>query len=94
MAQVGFEPTIPVFEGEKTVHALDCAAAVIGSIVDYNLYFSRRRLMDLLIYRVHSSPSFLLHNSVTVWCTHGSLAWDMQFLATTGLTTSLMWPAT
>jgi hypothetical protein len=30
MLRVGFEPTIPVFERAKTVHALDRAAAVIG----------------------------------------------------------------
>jgi hypothetical protein len=30
MAGVGFEPTIPVFERAKTVHALDGAATVIG----------------------------------------------------------------
>jgi hypothetical protein len=30
MPRVGFEPTIPVFERAKTVHALDCAATVIG----------------------------------------------------------------
>jgi hypothetical protein len=30
MSQVGFEPTIPVFERAKTVHALDRAATVIG----------------------------------------------------------------
>jgi hypothetical protein len=30
MSQVGFEPTIPVFERTKTVHALDCATTVIG----------------------------------------------------------------
>jgi hypothetical protein len=30
MYQVGFEPTIPVFEPAKTVYALDRAAAVIG----------------------------------------------------------------
>jgi hypothetical protein len=28
---VGFEPTIPVFERAKTVHALDRAANVVGS---------------------------------------------------------------
>jgi hypothetical protein len=32
MSQVGFELTIPVFERAKTVHALDRAANVIGSI--------------------------------------------------------------
>jgi hypothetical protein len=30
MLQVKFEPTIPVFEWAKTVHALDHAATVIG----------------------------------------------------------------
>jgi hypothetical protein len=30
MPRVGFEPTIPVFELAKTVHALDRAAIVIG----------------------------------------------------------------
>jgi hypothetical protein len=30
MPRVGFEPTIPVFERVKTVHALERAATVIG----------------------------------------------------------------
>jgi hypothetical protein len=30
MPRVGFEPTIPVFERSKTVHALDSAVTVIG----------------------------------------------------------------
>jgi hypothetical protein len=30
MSRVGFEPTIPVFERAKTVHALDSAATVIS----------------------------------------------------------------
>jgi hypothetical protein len=30
MPRVGFEPTIPVFERAKTVHALDRAAAMIS----------------------------------------------------------------
>jgi hypothetical protein len=30
MPQVGFEPTIPVFERAKTVHALDRMATVMG----------------------------------------------------------------
>jgi hypothetical protein len=30
MPRVGFEPTIPVFERAKTVHALDRADTVIG----------------------------------------------------------------
>jgi hypothetical protein len=32
MPRVGFEPTIPVFERAKTVHALELAATVIGII--------------------------------------------------------------
>jgi hypothetical protein len=31
MPRVGFEPMIPVFEREKTGHALDRAVAVIGT---------------------------------------------------------------
>jgi hypothetical protein len=31
MPRVGFEPTIPVFERAKTIHALDRTATVIGS---------------------------------------------------------------
>jgi hypothetical protein len=30
MPQVGFEPTIPLFERAKTVHALDRTVIVIG----------------------------------------------------------------
>jgi hypothetical protein len=33
MPQVGFEPTIPVFERATTVHALDRATTVIGILV-------------------------------------------------------------
>jgi hypothetical protein len=32
MPQMGFEPTIPVFQKQKAVHALDRAAAVIGLV--------------------------------------------------------------
>jgi hypothetical protein len=32
MRQVRFEPAIPVFERAKTVHALDRAATVIGTV--------------------------------------------------------------
>jgi hypothetical protein len=33
MPQVGLEPTIPIFERAKIVHALDSAATVIGSFM-------------------------------------------------------------
>jgi hypothetical protein len=32
--RVGFEPTIPVFERAKTVHALNLAATVIGGLLN------------------------------------------------------------
>jgi hypothetical protein len=32
MTWAGFEPTIPVFEGAKTVHALDRSATVMGKV--------------------------------------------------------------
>jgi hypothetical protein len=35
MLRVGFEPTISVFERAKTVHGLERAATVIGSISSY-----------------------------------------------------------
>jgi hypothetical protein len=37
MPQVGFETTIPVFEGAKTIHVLDGAATVIGYFLSYSL---------------------------------------------------------
>jgi hypothetical protein len=33
MPRVGCEPTIAVFERTKTVHAVDCAATVTGSLL-------------------------------------------------------------
>jgi hypothetical protein len=35
MSAVGVEPTFPVFERVKTVHAIDRAATVIGWAIDY-----------------------------------------------------------
>jgi hypothetical protein len=35
MPRVGFEPTIPVLELAKIVHALDRAATVIGPVLSY-----------------------------------------------------------
>jgi hypothetical protein len=44
MPQVGFEPTVQVFERAKTVHALDRAATVIGHII---IYWSKRVISSL-----------------------------------------------
>jgi hypothetical protein len=38
MSRVGFEPTIPVFERAKTVHALERAATVIGTVAKFVLH--------------------------------------------------------
>jgi hypothetical protein len=35
MPRVGLEPTIPVYERAKTVHALDRAATAIGNFLPY-----------------------------------------------------------
>jgi hypothetical protein len=40
MPLVGFGHTIPVFEREKTVHALDRAATVIGLVADLGRNFN------------------------------------------------------
>jgi hypothetical protein len=47
MPRVGFEPTIPVFELAKMVHATDCAATVIGNSIGC----SERRLTGHSFYR-------------------------------------------
>jgi hypothetical protein len=33
MSEVGFEPTIPVFERAKTLHALDLAAKIVSMYI-------------------------------------------------------------
>jgi hypothetical protein len=43
MPHMEFEPTLPVFEWAKFVHALDCAATVIGyelSVCLYDWYYA------------------------------------------------------
>jgi hypothetical protein len=47
MPRVGFEPTTPVFEREKTVHALDRATTVIGKITDIGLHNDEDKHMML-----------------------------------------------
>jgi hypothetical protein len=44
MSRVGFEPTTPVLERAKTVHALDRAATVIG---DAHVYFYWINIINL-----------------------------------------------
>jgi hypothetical protein len=47
MPRVRFEPTIPMFERKKAVHALECAATVIGNIIfHWIIYIWCSRLRD------------------------------------------------
>jgi hypothetical protein len=56
MPRVGFEPTIPVFEREKTFHAVDCAATVIGT---------ERDMCEPKTERTFSSHTSIGHTSLT-----------------------------
>jgi hypothetical protein len=42
MLRVGFEPTIPAFEGAKIVHALDRAATMMGLKPSYPKYLANK----------------------------------------------------
>jgi hypothetical protein len=47
MPRVGLEPTIPVFERAKTVHALDRAAIVIG--IKFNTHINVKIKLSLCL---------------------------------------------
>jgi hypothetical protein len=47
MLQVGFEPTIPVFERAKTVRASNHAATLIGSVVNYLAILYRNGILGM-----------------------------------------------
>jgi hypothetical protein len=55
MPRVGFEPTIPVLEQVKIVHALDCAATVIGI---YSKYLYKLLIIDFKISPYKLSQNF------------------------------------
>jgi hypothetical protein len=61
MLQLGFEPTTPLFEGAKTVHALDRAVTVIGIIENMAL------IICSLLNRV---PSSLYTNFLGIFATY------------------------
>jgi hypothetical protein len=52
MPRVRFEPTIPVFERAKTVHALDRATTVIGS----RLMLGREIIIIIIIIIIIMAP--------------------------------------
>jgi hypothetical protein len=64
MPRVGFEPTIPVFERAKTVHALDCAATVIGYTVTFTC-IKENSAMTLQI--THSTYMMIPPDTETVY---------------------------
>jgi hypothetical protein len=66
---VGFEPTISAFEREKTFHALDRAATVIGShdIKETKTYLMKDRRSTLVFRRILLTKALL-----TAWQKLGS----------------------
>jgi hypothetical protein len=50
MLQVGFKPTIPTFERAKTVHALDCATTVLGTIITSHLNCNSTSLASIFLH--------------------------------------------
>jgi hypothetical protein len=66
MPQVGFEPTIPVFERAQTVHTLDRAATLIGQSLVYAHYF--RRLHTEPISQVRSYHEVLVLMYLQIEC--------------------------
>jgi hypothetical protein len=71
MPWIGFEPTTPVFERAKTVHALDSAATVIGSFVYYKTLLWHTTLCQLQLFRSMCVSSKLLWRWV---CTNSTLS--------------------
>jgi hypothetical protein len=79
MSQVGFEPTIPVFERAKTVHALDRASTVMG--LQITISVSKKDLV--------SGNDCIIVGCIALGCTqhmkfvphkivHASWHWQMQ----------------
>jgi hypothetical protein len=55
MPRMGFEPATPAFEREKTIHVLDRAATVIGSVI----HPERSRRLSLLTQRYIYMDDFM-----------------------------------
>jgi hypothetical protein len=58
MPQVEFEPTIPVFERAKTVHALDSVATVIGILIVHLIEMIKDSQTCMVFYVCVSLGSF------------------------------------
>jgi hypothetical protein len=61
MSQVGFEPTIPVFEGAKTVHALERAATLIGGVGRSAVFNSVLLRADIMLNKAGISEGIQIH---------------------------------
>jgi hypothetical protein len=59
MPQVGVEPTTPVFERAKTVHALDRAATVISHIWDTLTPYSKREQYSVYVHMRVDNEGYL-----------------------------------
>jgi hypothetical protein len=60
MPRMGFEPTIPVFEHAKTVHALDRAATVVG-IWSFSVRLYVLHILNLINQTVEDTVHVLSH---------------------------------
>jgi hypothetical protein len=58
MPPFGFEPTIPVFKWAKTVHALDRAATVIGTLLSSWINYRKQFNCICLLWK-----TWILHGS-------------------------------
>jgi hypothetical protein len=71
MSRVGFEPTIPVFEGANTFDALDGAAIVIGTldliVLNVVLLQLRRRVQIMKFLNMYVPPSSCYFLLVIRW---------------------------
>jgi hypothetical protein len=72
MPWLGLEPTTPVFEGEKTVHALDRAAIVIGTAVSRHLKYR------MAVESEHDCEIVLLKAS-KIWKNYGTTEMEIIF---------------
>jgi hypothetical protein len=93
MPRVGLEPTIPVFERAKTVHALDRAANVIGVnlLLDRNLpKLGAESILDISMVRaVRASRSKRKENYSRR--AEGWEGWERRYIGNPSLKTGNVW---
>jgi hypothetical protein len=80
MPRMGFEPTITVFEGTKTVHALDCAATVISQAVTLFFYLGPVRLQYSSSSRTLAFDACISSYSVDCNCLNSEMQTNLFFL--------------